>query len=108
MAGKVHVKKGDTVYIISGKDKGKKGKVLEVIPKEGKIIVEGVNIATKHVKPTRELQQGGIIHQEAPFYSSKAMVFCTKCNKPTRIGRKILEDGTKVRTCKKCGEVLDK
>ncbi len=69
-----NIKKGDTVYIISGKDKGKKGKVLSVLPKEGKIIVEGVNIVKKHVRPTRELQQGGIIDQEAPFYSSKAIV----------------------------------
>ncbi|HHU69488.1 MAG TPA: 50S ribosomal protein L24 [Thermoanaerobacterales bacterium] len=103
-----NIKKGDTVYIISGKDKGKKGKVLSVLPKEGKIIVEGVNIVKKHVRPTRELQQGGIIDQEAPFYSSKAMVVCNKCNKPTRIGRKFLKEGSKVRVCKKCGEIIDK
>ncbi len=103
-----NIKKGDTVYIISGKDKGKKGKVLSVLSNEGKIIVEGINIVKKHVKPARELQQGGIIDQEAPFYGSKAMVFCSKCNKPTRIGRKFLKEGSKVRICKKCGEIIDK
>lgn len=108
MANKLHVKKGDTVVVISGKDKGKKGKVLNVFPAEGKVIVEGVNIVTKHLKPTRQVQQAGIIHQEAPFYASKVMIYCNKCNNPTRIGKKILEDGSKVRVCKKCGEILDK
>lgn len=105
---KLHVKKGDTVVIISGKDKGKKGKVLTAFPKEGKIIVEGVNMVTKHTRPSQKVPQGGIIHQEAPFYSSKAMIFCPRCEAPVRIGHKFLEDNTKVRVCKRCGEVLDK
>lgn len=105
---KVHVKKGDVVQVITGKDKGKKGKVLEVIPKTQRVIVEGVNMVKRHQRPTRELPQGGIMEKEAPIASSNVMVFCNKCNNPTRIGRKFLDDGTKVRYCKKCGEVLDK
>ena len=105
--GKMHVKKGDTVEIISGKDKSKRGKVLVAYPQEGKIVVEGVNILTKHKKPRGAGQQGGIIRQEGAIYSSKAMLVCKKCNKPTRVGHKILEDGTKVRVCKVCGEIFN-
>ncbi len=103
---KVHVKTGDTVVILSGKDKGKQGKVLEVSPKEGKVIVEGLNIATKHVKPRRQGEQGGIVSAEAALYASKVQLVCPKCGKTTRIAHKILEDGTKVRVCKNadCGE----
>ena len=103
---KVHVKTGDTVVILSGKDKGKKGKVLEVSPKEGKVIVEGLNIATKHVKPRRQGEQGGIVEAEAAMYASKVQAVCPKCGKPTRVAHKFLEDGTKVRVCKNadCGE----
>jgi large subunit ribosomal protein L24 len=103
---KMHVKKGDTVEIISGKDKSKRGKVLAAYPSEGKIIVEGVNLLTKHKKARGANQQGGIIHQEGPIYSSKAMLVCKKCNKPTRVGHKILEDGTKVRVCRVCNETI--
>ncbi|KYO63920.1 MULTISPECIES: 50S ribosomal protein L24 [Thermovenabulum] len=106
--GKVHIKKGDTVVVISGKDKGKKGKVLRVFPKESRAIVEGVNMATKHKKPSPKFPQGGIIHQELPVYTSKLMIVCSKCGKPTRVGHTFLEDGTKVRVCKKCNEVIDK
>jgi large subunit ribosomal protein L24 len=103
---KVHVKTGDTVVILSGKDKGKKGKVLQVAPKEGKVIVEGLNIVTKHVKPRNAQQQGGIVEAEGAIYASKVQVICPKCGKPTRIAHKILEDGSKVRVCKNdgCGE----
>jgi len=104
---KVHVKKGDTVVVLSGKDKGKRGKVLRVIAKKGVAIVEGVNVATKHQKPSPKNPQGGIVHQEMPLNTSKLMVVCNKCGMPTRIGHTFLADGTKVRTCKKCGEVLD-
>ncbi|MBE6885338.1 MAG: 50S ribosomal protein L24 [Ruminococcaceae bacterium] len=105
---KVHVKTGDTVVILSGKDKGKKGKVLEVSPKEGKVIVEGCNIVTKHVKPRRMGENGGIVKAEAPLYASKVMLICPKCNKPTRLAHKIFEDGTKARLCKntECGETF--
>ncbi|WP_422448630.1 50S ribosomal protein L24 [Thermoanaerobacterium sp. DL9XJH110] len=105
---KVHIKKGDTVVVISGKDKGKKGKVIKVMPKDGKAIVEGINMATKHKKPSAKMPQGGIIHQELPIYTSKLMLVCGKCQSATRVSRSILSDGTKVRVCKKCGEVLDK
>ena len=106
MASKLHVKTGDTVMIISGKDKGKTGKVLEVSPKEGKVIVEGCNLVTKHVKPRAVGQQGGIVKAEAPLYACKVMPVCPKCGKPTRVGHMVKEDGTKVRVCKhaSCGE----
>lgn len=102
---KVHVKKGDTVVVLSGKDKGKKGKVLTVVPSEGKVIVEGVSMATKHTKPrsTKGGQSGGIVHQETPIYAAKVMHVCNKCGKPTRAARKVLENGDKVRYCKHCG-----
>lgn len=103
---KLGVRTGDTVVIISGDDKGKTGKVLEVSPAEGKIIVEGVNMITKHVKPRREGEEGGRIQAEGAFYASKAMIVCPKCGKGVRVGHKILEDGSKVRVCKKCGEEL--
>lgn len=108
MANKLHVKTGDNVMIISGKDKGKKGKVLEVSPKEGKVIVEGLNIATKHVKPRAMGQQGGIVKAEAPLYACKVMPICPKCGKPTRVGHKVEKDGTKKRQCKhaSCGETF--
>ena len=108
MAPKVHVKKGDTVLVITGKDAGKKGKVLTVIPSKQKVIVEGVNIVKRHPKPTQKMPQGGIIEKEAPVSSSNVMLFCNKCNSPTRVARMFLENGKKVRYCKKCGEVLDK
>ncbi len=107
MIKKIHVKKGDKVMVISGKDKNKKGKVLVVNPKTGKVIVEGVNIATKHTKARKQGEAGGIIKQETPIYASKVMYVCDKCGKPARVGKKILEDGTKVRFCKKCNEVID-
>jgi large subunit ribosomal protein L24 len=103
---KMHVRKSDTVMVISGKDKGKTGEVLSVMPKTGKIIVQGINVVTKHQKPNRANMQGGIIQKEAPLYSSKVMLYCNKCKTVTRISHKLLEDGTKVRVCKKCGETF--
>ena len=96
----LHVKKGDTVLILSGKSKGKKGKVLEVSPKEGKVIVEKANLVTKHVKPRRQGETGGRIEAEGAIYACKVQVICPKCKQPTRTGSKVLEDGTKVRVCK--------
>ena len=107
MQNKVHVKKGDMVYVLSGKDRGKKGKVLSVVPDKMMLIVEGVNITTKHKNPRTRTQAGGIIHQESPISSSKVMFICDRCKSPTKIGRRILENGEKVRCCKKCGEVID-
>jgi large subunit ribosomal protein L24 len=103
---KVHVKTGDTVQIISGRDKGLQGKVLQVSPKEGKVSVEGRNMVSKHVKPRRQGQQGGIIKAEGAMYAAKVMPVCPKCQKPTRVGHTVDKDGKKARVCKKCGAVL--
>ena len=103
---KVHVKKDDQVVILSGKDKGKKGKVIAVSPKEGKVIIEGCNMVTKHVKPKQMGQTGGIVKAEGALYASKVMLVCPKCGKPTRLAHKILSDGTKERLCKHCGETF--
>ena len=96
------IKKGDTVQVLSGNDKGKKGEVLEVIPKDDKVIVKEVNIRKKHVKPRKQGEEGGIIAVECAVPSSKLNVVCPKCNKPTRIGYSVKDD-KKVRICKKCG-----
>ena len=105
MNTKVHVKTGDTVVIMSGRDRGKQGKVLAVSPEEGKVIIEGRNMVTKHVKPRRMGEEGGIVKAEGAMYACKVQVVCPNCHKPTRIGHKI-EDGKKVRICKKCGQAL--
>lgn len=104
----LHVKTGDTVVILSGKDKGKKGKVLQASPKEQKVIVEGLNKVTKHVKPRRQGEAGGLIQAEGALYACKVMAVCPKCGKPTRPGHKLLSDGKKVRVCrhKGCGEAF--
>ena len=102
---KIHVKTGDNVMIISGKDKGKTGKVLQVSPKEGKVIIEERNMVTKHVKPRRQGEQGGIVKAEGAIYASKVMPVCSKCEKATRVGHEIVKD-KKVRVCKKCNTPL--
>ena len=106
MIKKVHVKTGDTVVVLSGKSKGKQGKVMAVSQKEGKVIVENVNMVSKHVKPRKMGEAGGIVKAEGAMYASKVQIVCPRCKKPTRIGHKINEDGTKNRICRKCGEVL--
>ena len=98
----MRIKKGDTVQVLSGNDKGKTGEVLEVIPKTEKVIVKGVNIRKKHVKPKKQGEEGGIISVECAIHSSKVNVLCPKCNKPVRIGYKIEKD-EKIRVCKNCG-----
>ncbi len=103
---KVHVRKGDMALVIAGKNAGKKGKVLKVIPDGGRVIVEGVNIVKRHARPTQKLPQGGISQKEASIHSSNVMLYCGKCNNPTRVGRKILDSGEKIRVCKKCGETI--
>ncbi|QUH19887.1 50S ribosomal protein L24 [Alkaliphilus sp. B6464] len=103
----MHVKKGDTVVVITGKDKGKKGKVLQVLPKKNRVIVEGVNMVTKHQKPNQQMQQGGIIHQEAAVNASNVMLWDKKANQGVRVGYKFLANGEKVRVSKKTGEVID-
>ena len=97
------IKKDDTVVVLSGKDKGKRGKVLAVQPKDRKVIVEKVNIVSRHTKPRQQGQEGGIIKKEAPIYACKVMRVCPKCDKPTRPAHKVLADGKKIRVCKKCG-----
>ncbi|KJE26318.1 50S ribosomal protein L24 [Geobacillus thermoleovorans] len=103
----MHVKKGDKVQVISGKDKGKQGIILAAFPKKNRVIVEGVNIVKKHAKPSQANPQGGIIEKEAPIHVSKVMPLDPKTGEPTRIGYKIV-DGKKVRYAKKSGEILDK
>ncbi|MDD2560703.1 MAG: 50S ribosomal protein L24 [Eubacteriales bacterium] len=104
---KVHVKSKDEVIVIAGKDKGQKGKVLAVNPKSGRVTVEGEAMGTKHQKSRAQGQPGGLIHKEAPIDASNVMLVCQKCGKPSRAGRKVLDDGKKIRTCKKCGEQID-
>ena len=102
---KVHVKTGDNVMIISGKDRGKSGKVLAVSPDEGKVIIEERNMVTKHVKPRRQGEQGGIVKAEGAIYACKVMPVCPKCDKATRVGHAIIKD-KKVRVCKHCNAPL--
>ena len=106
LSNKLHVKKDDTVLILSGEDRGKTGKVIEVSPKEGKVIVEGRNMVKKHVKPKKMGDPGGIVDAEGAIYACKVQVVCPACKKPTRVGHKLLADGTKQRICKRCGEAL--
>lgn len=103
---KVHVKTGDTVMVLSGKERGKKGKILAVSPKEGKVIIEKINMVSKHVKPRKMGDVGGIVKAEGAMYASKVQIVCPRCGKPTRIGHKVYEDGSKGRICKKCNESL--
>ena len=98
----MNVKKNDTVVVLSGKDKGKQGKVLSVDPKAGKVIVEGVSVASRHQKPRRQGEEGGIVKKETPIYASKVMTVCPKCGKATRVAHKV-EGDKKVRVCKHCG-----
>ena len=101
----MNIKKGDTIVVLSGKDKGKQGKILKSDPKGGKVIVEGVNVAMKHRKPRKQGEEGGIVKMETPIYACKVMLVCPKCGKPTRVGHAFV-DGKKVRACKKCGATL--
>jgi large subunit ribosomal protein L24 len=104
----VHVRRGDTVGVIAGREKGKRGKVLRVLTDKGRVLVEHVNMIKKHQRPTQKLRQGGIIEREGPLALSNVLVVCSRCDKPSRTGIKILGDGRKVRTCKRCGESVDK
>ena len=101
----MNIKKGDTIVVLSGNDKGKQGKVLGTVPSEAKVVVEGINMVTCHVKPRKQGETGGIVQREAAMYASKVQVVCPKCNKGTRIAHKI-ENGKKPRVCKHCGAEL--
>ena len=103
---KLHVKKGDTVVVLAGKDKGKEGKIVEALPKKGKVVVEGVNKVKRHTKPSQSAPQGGIITKEAPLFASKVQLVCPACGKATRVARRIVGE-RKVRACKKCGEPIE-
>ena len=102
----MNIKKNDTVLVIAGNDNGAKGRVLQVLPKKDKVIVENVAIMKKHVKPSQQNQQGGIVEKERPIQASNVMLVCPKCKEGTRVGFKVLEDGKKVRVCKKCNEMI--
>lgn len=104
---KLHVKKEDTVMVISGKDKGKKGRVIAAYPRENRVLIEGVNMVMKHSKPTQLNPQGGILNQEAPIHASNVMLIDPKSGQPTRIGYKVLDNGKKVRVAKKSGQTID-
>jgi large subunit ribosomal protein L24 len=104
---KLHVKKDDTVMIITGKDKGKKGRVIAAYPRLNRVLIEGVNMMKKHSRPSQVNPQGGILNQEAPIHASNVMLLDPKSGKPTRIGYKVLDNGTKVRISKKSGEVIE-
>ncbi len=104
---KLHVRKDDKVKVISGKDRGKEGKILKVFPQEGRVIVKGVSIIKKHMKPSQDNPEGGIIEKEAPIDASNVMLICNNCGAPSRTGKKILDNGDKVRFCKKCEKDID-
>jgi len=101
------IKKNDTVLIISGKDKGKKGKVRFAYPEEKMLMVEGINMVKKHAKAKAQVKQAGIIEREATIAVANVMLVCSKCNKPAKLGLKILQDGRKARVCRVCGEVVE-
>ncbi len=103
----LRIKKDDTIIVVSGDDKGKRGRVLQVMSEKDRLVIENINMIKKHMKPNNTYKQGGIIEKEAPMRRSNVMLVCSKCDKPTRIGHKVLENGDKVRICNKCGEVTE-
>ena len=103
-----HVRRGDTVGVIAGKERGKRGKVLRVLLEKERVLVEHVNMIKKHQRPTQKLRQGGIIEREGPLALSNVLPICSRCDKPSRTGFKLLADGRKSRVCKRCGESIDK
>jgi len=103
----MRVRKDDTVVIIAGKDRSKKGKVRRVLPKEDRVIVEGLNMIKRHSRTRGRARQAGIIELEAPIHASNVMLLCSKCGKSTRVGFRFLDDGSKVRVCRSCGEMID-
>jgi len=103
----MNIRRNDIVFVTTGKDRGKRGKVRVALPSDGALIVEGINMVKRHVKPRPGVRQAGIISREAPLAVCKVMLVCSKCDKPTRVGHSVLEDGRKVRVCRKCKEVID-
>ena len=107
MAAKAKIKKGDTVLVVTGRESGKTGKVLRVVPEDGQVFVERLNVVKRHQKPRGPQAPGGIVEKEAPLHVSNVRVLCSKCNKPVRVGRKQLADGRRVRFCRQCGEQIE-
>jgi large subunit ribosomal protein L24 len=103
-----HVRKGDTVAVIAGRERGKRGRVLRVLPDQGRVLVEKVNLIKKHQRPTQKLRQGGIIERESPLALSNVLLVCSRCDKPARTGITVLGDGRKVRVCRRCSEPVDR
>ncbi|MBI2215920.1 MAG: 50S ribosomal protein L24 [Candidatus Rokubacteria bacterium] len=103
-----HVRRGDTVGVISGRERGKRGKVLRVLHDKGRVLVENVNMIKKHQRPTQKVRQGGIIEREGPLPLSNVLLMCARCDRPVRHGIKVLADGRKQRVCKRCGESIDR
>lgn len=101
------IKKNDTVLVITGKEKGKKGRIISVDSTRNKILIERINLIKRHTRPSKKYAQGGIIEKEAPLHISNVMMICSKCGKPARIGNAVLSDGKKARVCKKCKEVIE-
>jgi large subunit ribosomal protein L24 len=101
------IKKNDKVVVLAGKEKGKIGTVLKVDSEKGRVLVEKVNMVKRHTRPGGKQAQGGIIEKEAPIQISNVMIMCNRCAEPARIGKRVLEDGSRVRVCKKCGELLE-
>ena len=101
------VRKGDTVVVIAGKDRGKSGKVLSVFQRERKVTIEKINIIKRHTKPNQQNRQGGILEREAPIHLSNVMIYCATCQKPVRVGSKTMADGSRVRACKKCQQLIE-
>jgi len=105
---KMHVKKGDSVVVISGKDSGKRGKIIDVDAKQGRVYIDKVNVVSRHTKPTKGAPQGGIVKQEASVNSSNVMLYCSRCGQGVRVRKEIQGNGSKIRICAKCGSPFDK
>ena len=108
MLVKVKIRRGDMVVVLTGRERGKRGKVLRVMPEKSRVLVEHVNMIKRHQKPTQKLRQGGIIEREGPIHLSNVQIVCTRCSQPSRTGVKVLEDGRKTRVCRRCHESIDK
>ena len=106
--GGLTIRKNDTVLVIAGREKGKRGKVLFVVPARERVVVEHVNMVKRHQRPTQKLRQGGIIERDAPLHVSNVMLVCSKCDKPTRVGMRVLADDRRARVCRRCGDIVDK
>lgn len=105
---RLHIRKNDLVMVVNGKEKGKSGRILRVMPEKEKVIIEKINFIKRHARPHGKQRQGGILEKEAPLHVSNVMLLCEKCNKPVRIGHRVVEGSKKARVCRKCGEIFDK